>query len=179
MKLRKPMAFMLAATAALSVASCSDDDDVVLPEKTERNDDVKTTSAADAIAGCYVDSLSYTVGTMSSGTIQNDTLTISKVEGKDNMVDLHFSQYMGMGGKSTSLNIYNVVVTEKDGKYTLSVSDDSNAATKAKMTSSSYEVSKIEATVSDKDISLDFDFVIAAMNATFSNEFKNGVKVSK
>ncbi len=182
MKLRKPMAFMLAATAALSVASCSDDDDdddVVLPEKTERNDDVKTTSAADAIAGYYVDSLSYTVGTMSSGTIQNDTLTISKVEGKDNMVDLHFSQYMGMGGKSSSLNIYNVVVTEKDGKYTLSVSDDSNAATKAKMTSSSYEVSKIEATVSDKDISLDFDFVIAAMNATFSNEFKNGVKVSK
>ncbi|MBO4332305.1 MAG: hypothetical protein J5875_03990 [Paludibacteraceae bacterium] len=177
MKIKKVMAFLLAAATVLCAASCNDDDDEEGLDEIPKHE--KTVTPADAIAGCYVDSLSYTVGTMSSGTIQNDTLTISKVEGKDNMVDLHFSQYMGMGGKSSSLNIYNVVVTEKDGKYTLSVSDDSNAATKAKMTSSSYEVSKIEATVSDKDISLDFDFVIAAMNATFSNEFKNGVKVSK
>ncbi len=177
MKIKKVMAFLLAAATVLCAASCNDDEDEEGLDEIPRHE--KTVTPADAVVGSYVDSLSYTVGTMSSGTIQNDTLTISKVEGKDNMVDLHFSQYMGMGGKSSSLNIYNVVVTEKDGKYTLSVSDDSNAATKAKMTSSSYEVSKIEATVSDKDISLDFDFVIAAMNATFSNEFKNGVKVSK
>lgn len=177
MKIKKVMAFLLAAATVLCAASCNDDDDEEGLDEIPKHE--KTVTPADAVVGSYVDSLSYTVGTMSSGTIQNDTLTISKVEGKDNMVDLHFSQYMGMGGKSSSLNIYNVVVTEKDGKYTLSVSDDSNAATKAKMTSSSYEVSKIEATVSDKDISLDFDFVIAAMNATFSNEFKNGVKVSK
>lgn len=84
-----------------------------------------------------------------------------------------------MGGKSSSLNIYNVVVSGKDGKYTLSTSTDDNAATKAKMTSSAYDVTKLEADVDDKGIGLTFDFVIAAMNATFSNEFRNGVKVSE
>lgn len=172
MKLRKALAFLLASVTTLCVASCDGDDD---------DDDapitVVKTSAADAVVGMYVDSLSYTVGTMSDGVIQNDTLTICKVS--DNMVDLHFSQYMGMGGSSSSLNVYNVVVTEKDGSYTLSVSEDEDAATKAKMTSSAYNVTKLDGVVGKESVSLDFDFLIAAMNATFSNSFKNGEKVSK
>ena len=177
MKIKKVMAFLLAAATVLCAASCNDDDDEEGLDEIPKHE--KTVTPADAVVGSYVDSLSYTVGTMSSGTIQNDTLTISKVDGKDNLVNLHFSQYMGMGGKSSSLNIYNVVVSGKDGKYTLSASKVENAATKAKMTSSAYDVTKLEADVDDNGIGLTFDFVIAAMNATFSNEFKNGVKVDK
>lgn len=165
MKQIKFIAFSMAAASILAMASCNNDDDDVNP------------SPSDAIVGSYVDSLSYSVGTMSNGTIQNDTLVISKVAGKDNMVDLHFLKYMGMGGKSSELYIYNVVVTESNGSYALGISSDEGAVTKAKMTSSSYDVTKVDGQVNNDNIALKFDFLIAAMNATFSNEYNNGKKI--
>lgn len=160
----------------MAMASCNDDDDDdITPTPVVPTETVE--SPAEAIVGSYVDSLSYTVGTMSSGTIQNDTLIISKVEGKDDLVNLHFLKYMGMNGKSSELYIYNVSVSGNKDNYTLNANSDQDGATKAQMTSSKYDVTKIEGKVSKESISLNFDFLIAAMNATFSNEYKNGQKL--
>lgn len=174
MKRKKFLAFSMAALSLM--ASCSDDDnDDEVPSPVVPA--VTVESLADAIAGSYIDSLSYTVGTMSNGTIQNDTLIVSKVDGKDDLVNLHFLKYMGMGNKSSELYIYNVSVSGSEGNYTLSVNSDQEAPTKAQMTGSKYDVTKIEGEVSKDQISLNFDFLIAAMNATFSNEYKNGKKL--
>lgn len=155
---------MLAAVTALFAASCSDDDD----------DDV---AVADAVCGSYVQDLVYSM-VYGGDTLTNDTLTITKVS--NDMVNLHFSQYVGMGSGTSQLNVYNVKVSEgSNGTYTLAVSSDTTAATKAQMTTSKYDVTALSGSVDTKSATVDFDFLIAAMGATFSNKFDNAEKIAE
>ena len=171
MKLAKFMALMLATGSALCVSSCGDDDD------DDDNNSSKTVDVAEAVTGSYVQDLVYSMA-YGGDTLTNDTLTITKVS--DNLVNLHFSQYVGMGSGTSQLNVYNVAVSKAaDGTYALGVSTDTTAATKAQMTSSKYDVAALSGTVDTETASINFDFLIAAMNATFSNEFENAKKIAE
>lgn len=175
MKLVKFMAMMLAAGSALLLASCGDDDDD--DDDNNTNNTVATVSAADSVTGSYVQDLVYSM-VYGGDTLTNDTLTISKVS--SDLVNLHFSKYVGMGSGTSVLNVYNVKVSQaSNGTYTLAVSSDSTAATKAQMTSSKYDVTALTGTIDTKTATVNFDFLIAAMNATFSNEFKDAQKIAE